>query len=164
MHAAPGGTSTISLGADINTTSATTTDKSDAAAIAFLQEANQKFKTAGKLAVRDFHMIGQFPLFEQTYGDLRISSMSYAEKVNASAKLLNSLNNLVGEPANRTVLQNSTNATAAPAQPQCAFEDSTTSGASRTKCVGGVAENTIGDVPSVKIHHAPGGSSSIQLW
>merc|ERR1712216_26854 len=150
VHHAPGGGSSISIGSDINNTAAPTADKSDASALAFLDEANIKFKQQGKLAVRDFHLISSFPLFEGVYQESRISTMSYAEKVNVSGRLLQQLNELVG-----------TNPTPAPAlvttQPQYtapqhqeplappqqqSFESSQ---ASRTHCVGGVADNTIGE-------------------
>jgi hypothetical protein len=162
VHAAPGGSSSISLGGDIDSTTAPASDKSDMAAITFLQQTNAKFATEGKLSVRDFHMIGSFPLFENVYADMQLGSMSYAEKVNSSGKLMLSLNALVGEPAARAALApQSTNSTAAPVANECVEQQGVPS---RTHCVGGVADNTIGDVPSVKIHHAPGGSSSIQLW
>jgi hypothetical protein len=170
VHHAPGGVSSISIGSDINNTAAPTADKSDASALAFLDEANSKYKQQGKLAVRDFHLISSFPLFEGVYQELRISTMSYAEKVNVSGRLINELNKLVGAPAGgRAVLtQQNHNASAAPVvtSQQCYTVPQQDCGAaaSRTHCVGGVADNTIGDIPSVKLHHAPGGASSIQLW
>merc|ERR1711998_51683 len=143
VHAAPGGSSSISLGADIDTSAAPSQDKSDATALSFLSDTNQKYKTQGKLTVRDFHMIGSFPLFQPTYEELRISSMSYAEKVNASGKLLSALNRLVGEPARPVLSPQSTNATAAPVAmaTQCQSPAAEYGRPSRTKCVGGVADN-----------------------
>lgn len=170
VHQAPGGSSSISIGSDINLSEAPAVDKSDASALAFLNTANLKYKEQGKLAVRDFHMIGSFPLFEGVYQELRISTMSYAEKVNVGGRLINELNKLANTPAApRAVLtQQNMNASAAPmaAPQQCyaAPQQEYGASASRTHCVGGVADNTIGDIPSVKLHHAPGGSSSIQLW
>ena len=170
MHHAPGGSSSISIGSDINSTAAPAVDKSDVSALSFLNEAALKYKQQGKLAVRDFHMVGSFPLFEGVYQELRISTMSYAEKVNISGRLINELNKLVNTPAApRAVLtQQNMNAGVAPmaAPQQCyaAPQQHYGSSAPRTHCVGGVTDNTIGDIPSVKLHHAPGGASSIQLW
>jgi len=167
VHAAPGGTSSINLGGDdINTSAAPAANKTDDAALQFLQETNAKYASNGKLAVRDFHMIGSYPLFEHIYAEQQIGSMSYAEKVNASSRLLSALNAMVGEPASRAALApQSTNATAQVQQSSdCFGNQDGGDGPTRTKCVGNVVQNTIGDVPSVKIHHAPGGSSSIQLW
>eukprot|EP00656_Telonema_subtile_P029151 TRINITY_DN3215_c0_g2_i1.p1 TRINITY_DN3215_c0_g2~~TRINITY_DN3215_c0_g2_i1.p1 ORF type:complete len:411 (-),score=103.33 TRINITY_DN3215_c0_g2_i1:253-1485(-) len=163
VHAAPGGGSSINLGADINSSAAPSSDKTDAAAVQFLQETNAKVSTGGKLSVRDFHMIGSFSLFEGIYSEQQISSMSYAEKMNNTGRLLGAINALVGEPATRAVLApQPTNAGMQQQSADCFSSEQ--AGPSRTKCVGNIVENSIGDVPSVKIHHAPGGSSSIQLW
>jgi hypothetical protein len=173
VHAAPGGNSSISLGADIDTSQAADVDKSDAAAISFLAEANQKYKTAGKLAVRDFHMVGSYPLFEPVYTEQRISSMSYAEKVNASGRLLNALNTLTGgaataAPARTTgALSESTNAVTQQMADCTPFDNQQQGMPSRTVCTSNGSDtcaNSIGEIPSVKVHHAPGGASSIQLW
>ena len=160
----------LSLATDRSRAAAPAVDKSDAKALMFLSESNLKYKQQGKLAVRDFHMVGSFPLFEGVYQELRISTMSYAEKVNISGRLINELNKLANTPAppRAALTQQNMNAGVAPmaAPQQCyaAPQQAYGSSASRTHCVGGVADNTIGDIPSVKLHHAPGGASSIQLW
>eukprot|EP00658_Telonema_sp_P-2_P076301 TRINITY_DN6654_c0_g2_i4.p1 TRINITY_DN6654_c0_g2~~TRINITY_DN6654_c0_g2_i4.p1 ORF type:complete len:425 (+),score=145.50 TRINITY_DN6654_c0_g2_i4:81-1355(+) len=165
---APGGSSSISIGADIDTSTAMAANKSDEAALAFLQETNGKVATGGKLSVRDFHMIGSFPLFESVYTEQRISSMSYAEKVANGNKLMRCLNEMVGTAAQpapvaqQQVQQQQPVMQQQPVQQQggISFDDGST-GMARTQCVGGVADNSIGDIPSVKVHHAPGGQSSL---
>merc|ERR1711939_1085431 len=67
-------------------------DRSDAAALTFLQSANDKFRSTGKLSVRDFHMLGAFPMFEFVYQTHQFASMSYAQKLNATPQFLKALN------------------------------------------------------------------------
>merc|ERR1712227_1188806 len=81
LHAPPGGSSSISFGQEIDSNTTAAMDKSDTAAVRFLQETNAKFSASAKLSVRDFHMLGSFPLFEAVYNEWAISRMSYAEKI-----------------------------------------------------------------------------------
>ena len=127
-------------------------------AIDFLQQTNAKVSTGGKLSVRDFHMIGSFPLFEGIYQEQRISSMSYAEKVNNGTKLMRALNELVGTapaaPQQMAAPVAAPQQMAAPvAAPQQApavdmfGQAQQAPVGQRTQCVGSVTENTIGVSP-----------------
>ena len=98
--------------------------------------------------MRDFHMVGSFPLFEGVYQELRISTMSYAEKVNISGRLVSRLNEEFAASQQQAPQEQQYAAPqqqyAAPQQqytPQQAVEGANPS---RTHCVGGVADNTIG--------------------
>jgi SPIRAL1-like protein len=179
LHAPPGGSSSIAFGAAIDHNAAPTIDRSDAAARTFLEEVNAKYQMQGKLGVRDFHLMGSFPLFEQTYNTFRISSMSYAEKVTTTPSLLKALNSICGTsvismcgtsvqgmPCSEVI--NTTMASAS-AQPMDMMGGSDMSGARRTanrSSAGGTGGmqnvgNSIGDIPSVKLHAPPGGQSQI---
>jgi len=166
LHAPPGGGSSISFGTEIDTNAvAAQTDRSDTAALAFLQEATIKLNTGQKLSIRDFHMLGSFPLFESVYQSMGISRMSYAEKINVASNFLKSLNtsfSVHAAPVSCAAMQ-----TRLP-QPMAPQQHMYGSGvAQRTASRGGGAGgmqnvgNSIGDIPSVRLHAPPGGGSSI---
>lgn len=175
LHAPPGGSSSIAFGAEIDTNTAPTMDKSDSAARAFLSEVNYKHSTQGKLGVRDFHMLSSFPMFEQVVAEFQLSSLSYAEKVNVTSNVLKKLNfSFASAPACTPI--------AAPVMPAPAPVDMSyqpapndmmwgQGGATGTRTAsrgtaggtGGMQNvgNTLGDIPSVKLHAPPGGVSQI---
>merc|ERR1712194_279015 len=159
----PGGSSTLSLGQDIDTSSANQ-DKDDNTAIAFLQETQAKYAAEGKLSVGDLTKLCTFPLFDEVLEkQLNISSMPFTEKRNVGDKVMMGLASYTqGAPQ-----------APAPAAPQANVSVQQApliaggqtmeapQGGSGTQCVGSVTQNSIGDIPSVKLHAPPGGTSSI---
>lgn len=175
LHAPPGGATSVSFGAEIDTNAAPQLDRSDASALQFLMEANAKYQASGKLGVRDFLLVGSFPLFEHVYNQYRISSLSYAEKVNISGSMLKALNAQCG-----TMPAPVQCAAVAPTAPMPSMDyqqpvsmsipsEQTNVNAKRTanrSSAGGTGgmqnvNNFIGDIPSVKLHAPPGGASQI---